>query len=290
MRVQVNNPVVVGPRNSNGELFVLADNGAGAGVRTARGGIVIRDLGPEPPGDYRSGDFNPERIQLDDVAGFATPSAHVGDGFTTPVDRRPRLRLRQLRGRGHHGAHARRQRSRRARSRRPRARMSSSVATFNVENLDAAEPQSKFDALAGQIVNNMRSPDIVSLEEIQDNNGPTNDSVVDATQTLTKLVNSITAVGGPTYRVPADRPGRRPGRRRARRQHSRRLHLPDRPRRRVRRSSRRRLDDADDDRQRADGPELSVEPGTRRSCEPGVEREPQAAGRRVHLPRRDATS
>ena len=80
MRVQVNNAVVVGPRSGFGEIFVLSDNGANAGVRTARGGIVIRDLGPEATGDYASGDFNPERIQLDDaLLPGSTPAANVGD-------------------------------------------------------------------------------------------------------------------------------------------------------------------------------------------------------------------
>jgi hypothetical protein len=37
------------------------------------------------------------------------------------------------------------------------------------------------------------------VEEIQDNNGPVNDSVVAADQTYGKLVNAITAKGGPTY-------------------------------------------------------------------------------------------
>ena len=73
------------------------------------------------------------------------------------------------------------------------------VATFNVENLDSLEPQSKFDAIAGQIVNNLRSPDILTLEEIQDNNGATNDSVVDASATFNKLIDSIVAAGGPAY-------------------------------------------------------------------------------------------
>ncbi|GEC10204.1 hypothetical protein SSP24_78590 [Streptomyces spinoverrucosus] len=47
-----------------------------------------------------------------------------------------------------------------------------SVATLNVQNLDAKDPQSKFDALAGQIVTNLASPGIIALQEIQDNNGP----------------------------------------------------------------------------------------------------------------------
>ncbi len=54
-------------------------------MRTNRGGIVIRDLDPEPAGDYASGDFNPERIQLDDAAGTPTPNVHVGDHFGGPA-------------------------------------------------------------------------------------------------------------------------------------------------------------------------------------------------------------
>jgi len=73
------------------------------------------------------------------------------------------------------------------------------AATFNVENLDANDPQSMFDQLAGHLVTNLRSPDLVALEEIQDNNGATNNGVVAADQTLTELVSAITAVGGPTY-------------------------------------------------------------------------------------------
>ena len=55
-----------------------------------------------------------------------------------------------------------------------------SVATFNVENLDPTDPQSKFDDLAQIIVHNLRAPDLVALEEVQDNNGATDNGVVDA--------------------------------------------------------------------------------------------------------------
>ena len=51
------------------------------------------------------------------------------------------------------------------------------VATFNVENLSPSNPQSKFDRLAAQVVHNLASPDILALEEIQDNSGPANDGV-----------------------------------------------------------------------------------------------------------------
>ena len=48
-------------------------------------------------------------------------------------------------------------------------------------------------------MNNLRSPDIVSLEEIQDNNGADERLGRGRDVTLTKLVDSITAAGGPTY-------------------------------------------------------------------------------------------
>jgi predicted extracellular nuclease len=75
MRVQVNDAVVVGPTHdfgSNRELYVLADSGSGAGVRTPRGGILVR-----------ADDFNPERIILNDLLtdGPKLPNADVADGF-----------------------------------------------------------------------------------------------------------------------------------------------------------------------------------------------------------------
>ncbi|KAA9165031.1 hypothetical protein FPZ12_006845 [Amycolatopsis acidicola] len=75
------------------------------------------------------------------------------------------------------------------------------VATYNVENLSAVDSQEKFDQLAHGIVDNLRSPDVVTLEEIQDNNGAegNGDGVVAADQTLQKFVDSIVAAGGPRY-------------------------------------------------------------------------------------------
>src|ERR671922_17222 len=74
-----------------------------------------------------------------------------------------------------------------------------SVGTFNFENLDPTDPQSKFDRLAGILVNNLKAPDLVSGEEVQDDNGPTDNGVVDANQTLDQLVAAIQAAGGPHY-------------------------------------------------------------------------------------------
>ncbi|MFD8272605.1 endonuclease/exonuclease/phosphatase family protein [Streptomyces flaveolus] len=71
------------------------------------------------------------------------------------------------------------------------------VATYNVENLDPSD--ATFAAHADAIVQHLKSPDIVSLEEIQDNNGAKDDGTVAADVTVGKLIDAIVAAGGPRY-------------------------------------------------------------------------------------------
>ncbi|MFN6564477.1 MAG: putative Ig domain-containing protein [Nostoc sp. ChiSLP01] len=188
MLVQVNNPVAVSPTNSFGEIWVLADNGANATGRTARGGIGISP-----------NDFNPERIQIDDTLFTSGSSPQVNVGATlgtitgvvdynfsnyevlpTSVSVLSNTLTKEV-------------------TNLTPTTDQLTIATFNVENLDPGDSATKFSNLANSIVNNLKSPDIISLEEIQDNNGPTNDSVVDASVTFQQLINAIAAAGGPTY-------------------------------------------------------------------------------------------
>jgi hypothetical protein len=53
--------------------------------------------------------------------------------------------------------------------------------------------------IAGHISTHLRTPDIMFIQEVQDNSGPTNDGVVDATVTLTNIVNSIQNFSGVLY-------------------------------------------------------------------------------------------
>lgn len=73
------------------------------------------------------------------------------------------------------------------------------VATYNVENLDANDDQAKFDTLAAGVAVNLSSPDIVSLEEIQDDNGAVNDGTVGSEATLKRFTDAIVKAGGPQY-------------------------------------------------------------------------------------------
>src|SRR5829696_1778524 len=157
MKLQVDDAVAVGPTNNFGEVFVVGDGGANAGVRTTRGGVVISP-----------GDFNPERIQLDDLLAD-TPDMHVGDtipGSTvgvlsydfgnfellplTPPVAAPGGLEREVAAEPRGGELA--------------------VATFNVENLDPSDTAT-IPRLAQLVVENLESPDLIAIEEMQDNNG-----------------------------------------------------------------------------------------------------------------------
>jgi len=57
----------------------------------------------------------------------------------------------------------------------------------------------RFRALARAVVEQAGGPDIIALQEIQDNDGAEISSVVDATQTYEQLIQGISLHGGPPY-------------------------------------------------------------------------------------------
>jgi predicted extracellular nuclease len=183
MLVEVRNPVVVGPRNSFGEILVLADDGAGASIRTDRGGIVIRPT-----------DFNPERIMLDDLL-VATPAVDVADHFTAAAGvmtydfANYKIAVTSMLQEVDGGLQ-------REVTRQP-TEDEVVVGTYNVENLDPGDDS--FARHADLIVNHLRAPDILAIEEIQDNDGAANTAVTDASATWNGLIAAIQAAGGPTY-------------------------------------------------------------------------------------------
>ncbi|MGP4018402.1 endonuclease/exonuclease/phosphatase family protein [Saccharopolyspora sp. 5N708] len=84
-------------------------------------------------------------------------------------------------------------------STRPQGADELAIAAYNVENLAAGNDPAKFARLAEGIVDRLAAPDIVALEEVQDNNGPTDDGVVAADRTLQEFTDAIAAAGGPRY-------------------------------------------------------------------------------------------
>lgn len=74
------------------------------------------------------------------------------------------------------------------------------VATFNVENLDALDDPAHFARLAALVVRHLDAPDVIGVQEIQDDDGPECDGgTTSAVVTWTLLVDAIVAAGGPRY-------------------------------------------------------------------------------------------
>ena len=195
MRLEVADAVAVGPTNGFREIAVVSQLQTAAGLRTPRGGILVRKLADA--GNYRHGDFNPERLILDDVLAN-TPDVNAGDEFASdPVGVLDyafgnfKLLVTANPGRADNGL------VREVTA--PAGSHDLAVATFNVENLSALDGDAKVNQLAAQIVDNLRSPDLVAIEEMQDNNGPADTGVAAADLSWQRLIAAIVAEGGPLY-------------------------------------------------------------------------------------------
>ena len=191
MRVTLDAPRVVSNTTTDrfAETDVIVSGGAGATGGNDRGGITIS-----------AGDYNPEKIQIQgDTAIFDgfTAGYSIGDrlsgvtgivnyanavyevlvteAVTVTQDVTLARETTALKGDADH----------------------LSIATYNVENLDPGD--GKYDVLASNIVNNLRAPDIVALQEIQDADGAGNGADLSGVATAQGLIDAIAAIGGGRY-------------------------------------------------------------------------------------------
>ena len=214
MRVTVKDAVAVSPTSGHGEVFVVARGTSPSGL-SRRGALNVAPR-----------DFNPERIQVDDDPGLhprPMPRVNVGDslGEVTGV---------MSYGFGNYEVRVTEAVTpRRGRLAPETTRLGPrdgylTIASFNVLNLDpndadgdADVADGRFDAVAAVIAGNLRGPDVVALQEVQDNDGTANTAVTAADRTLRLLAERIAAAGGPAYRfidnpfVRDDASGGRPG-------------------------------------------------------------------------------
>ena len=189
MRLRIDDAVATGPIRAfgrgaslNREITVLPSGGVGAATRTPRGGILLT-----------AGDANPERVFLSDtlvVSPGLPETLDVGDGFpvlrgvldysfgnfklllTVVPSVTDNVLVRETTALSGDATHL-------------------TVATYNVENLDPSD--GTFAAHAAVIVGHLLNPDIICVEEIQDNTGATNNGVVSASQTWGDLIAAIAA-------------------------------------------------------------------------------------------------
>ncbi len=198
MQVSVQEARAVAGTNRFGELYAVVDGGRSATGLSARGTLNISPR-----------DFNPERIQIDVDSGLLDLSlARVDTGAAlgtltgvvsysfgnyevllteapdapTPAGLMP------------------------SQSKLPRGGARVRIASFNVLNLDPNDSDGdsdvaagRFDALGRIIAQNLSAPEIVALQEIQDDDGSVVSEVTSADETLSALASAIVAAGGPSY-------------------------------------------------------------------------------------------
>jgi predicted extracellular nuclease len=189
MRVRVAEAVVVGPTTRYREIAVLADGGAGVSPRTANGGLALRPNGA-----------NPTRILIGDRLLPDPPMLRVGERMSSELTGILDYSFGNFKlyntdpvpARVGEGAQT-------ERTELEGGVGKLTVATFNVENLSSRSNDSKFGRLGRIIARELLAPDIVALQEIQDDSGPEDDGTVGAAETLERLVDEIADSGGPAY-------------------------------------------------------------------------------------------
>ena len=191
MRVTVDAPLVVAETSGFDETYVVASGGAGATGINARGGITISD-----------GDFNPERILIDadadTFAGYA-PDHSQGDRlsdvtgvFSYAFDSYRVLVTEAV-------AVTQDVTLAREITNIVGAPDRMTIATFNVENLSANDGVEKIDPLADTVVFNLRAPDIVAVQEIQDADGAGRGADLSGAASAQVPIDATVANGGPLY-------------------------------------------------------------------------------------------
>lgn len=186
MRVAVDDAVVVGASRISGEIVVLADPDRSA-PRTSRGGLLAA-----------IGDENPERIVVMPGAGVEVANADVGDRFDGRIDGVIGY------GDGEYVLIATSPMPAVVRGAEPAgsstlagATDSITVASYNVHNLSLLDAV-RLDAVAAQVVARLGSPDVIALQEIEDDDG-SGTKTLSADKTLAAIVSAILENGGPEY-------------------------------------------------------------------------------------------
>jgi 2',3'-cyclic-nucleotide 2'-phosphodiesterase (5'-nucleotidase family) len=194
MLVTIKNALVVGYNGAFSEAWAVTDNGANATGLGTRGGIAISE-----------GDFNPERLQIENDSGLTGgvnpfPAAlsqgdRLGDvnavvtynfgnyefAVTAPVvigtDVTLGKETTSITG----------------------TASAPAIASYNLLNIDPFDPQSKFDLLAADIVTHLKAPAIIALQEVQDADGEGSGADLSGAASVARLISAIELAGGPTY-------------------------------------------------------------------------------------------
>ena len=180
MLVQINDARSVSTRNGYNEVSVVADDGQDAGIFSQEGVLVLRESDP-----------NPERILLDD-AFIMMPAVHVGAVFSEPIvgvvdydfgnyriQPLSKLVLSQNTPFMASGAQG------------TQEDWQLAVATYNLDNFNSLQEVERSRQIASEIVEMLKAPDILVLQEIMDDDASLDSQVVSAERNIASLIDDI---------------------------------------------------------------------------------------------------
>lgn len=184
MLVQVNDPKVVALQKY-GELTVIPGN---METNTDAGGLRISE-----------NDYNPERITID--IGDEDYVAKMGDHFEGNIQGVMSY------GYSYYQVLSKKENlpeliegpNKRETTTITAAEDKLTIASYNVENFSTKANAEKVNKLAEAVVANLKTPDIIGITEVQDNDGETDSGSVDASQSAQVLIDKIVELGGPRY-------------------------------------------------------------------------------------------
>ncbi|KAK4631779.1 hypothetical protein CLAFUW4_03857 [Fulvia fulva] len=186
--VTVRRPRAVARPNSFGDTWVVGDWSTTGD--NSRGGLTLRDRDANPEailiGSPLDGTSNPNvTTKLGDSLEEITGVVFQDFGFYRIL---PTTAIKVTRSKSPALPPATRLRS--------NGRCSGiTVGQYNIENYYSGSPADQISSIGDHIANFLRSPDLIMVQEVQDDNGPTNDAIVDANVSLSTLRDSITAAG-----------------------------------------------------------------------------------------------
>lgn len=180
MLVQINNARAVSTRNGYNEVSIVADSGENAGILSSEGVLVLRETDP-----------NPERILLDD-AYIMMPEIHVGAVFSEPIVgvvdydfgnyriqplSKPVLSqntpFQTIKASG------------------VQEDWELAIASYNLENFNSLQEVERSKQIAWEIVEMLKAPDILVLQEIMDDDGSLDSQEISAERNLASLIDDI---------------------------------------------------------------------------------------------------
>ena len=200
MRLEIPNALVISPYGY-GDFFVVANDGSDANLINERKNLILRKNDP-----------NPEKIAINvkydggnnqgntwgvNVGDFFTESIIGPLGFDTYF-KAPCMDLQKDDKTWWSSKVATSNEKEFTTIDTSNSNNKISISCFNIENYDA-KSSIKTAALADTIVNSLKCPDIIALQEMMDDSGSSNNGTVVATQNAKKLTDKIKSIGGVSY-------------------------------------------------------------------------------------------